>query len=495
MLQVDIEQLDLRIVRRGSLFWGGDPRSLARRALQALPRLLEEELAALGLTESVELELPGVLRVQAIGSQEQLLRELSTGEGNAGIRVSLRQGLTAALIGVGGAETRPGIAPLTSEVATGRPVLGELLPLYLTGGLPARLRGTDAGLLAAYHRLLLVDGPRQGTAVPRPVHAREIQEAEEFLRALAEGFKADSGSDTESRRLRERVLAAVALAAQTGIHPYDAGVRTLLDTILPLGSPETETSGNARLRRLAHNVETEMTQEVRPDTGPGRARSTEAIRTASEPAERPVSCEASVLPLLAASALARNGVLERIEGQLVSIGRGEDLPLWIAGMVFKLGPPPVRGWRYPESVWQAVKLIADCPLLSSEGLIHLADDSAADWLNWLVAPDATIPDFAVRPACARARRPGVDRHVGAAVDWGLGEIGRSIWPSGDSPARSAWDRLGRLEARVTRTDEGLSVLVPLGYRHQMLLKAGWLDDIKDAKWLSVRKGRVVFRGG
>lgn len=98
-----------------------------------------------------------------------------------------------------------------------------------------------------------------------------------------------------------------------------------------------------------------------------------------------------------------------------------------------------------------------------------------------------------RPACALAKTPQFDRHIEGVAAWSLFEIARALWPAEDSGIELAFDRLSSLDVQVRRSDEGLSIRVPLGKRHADLLHAGLLADVPNAPWL--RDGASVrFRG-
>lgn len=64
---------------------------------------------------------------------------------------------------------------------------------------------------------------------------------------------------------------------------------------------------------------------------------------------------------------------------LAEAGCAEELPLWIAALMFKLGPRPVRGWMYPPEIWTSAALLSGSNLFSGEGLVLFADAPSVRW--------------------------------------------------------------------------------------------------------------------
>ncbi len=553
MPDVLIRSFRLRIVRKRSLFWGDDPRALARRALAALPRLLAAELDALGVGDDRDVEVSSPVHLSVTGTVASLSAALAGDGSPVLVRQLVAQALEVALATHSeGAQRRAEPAPSVPP----RPALGELLPLYIAGELPGRLARMDPGLVEAYHRLLLVER-HAGATAPRPVTPPELGQTQRFIEALAVGFAAGKAPVTRASRLRERVLAAVALAAQTGVHPFDPGVRAIVDRLLPseVGAAPAGATDPARGEALRGGD-----AAVRPARiGAPRERDEKAAPAdARRPARRSVPTEraAPILPLIAAALLTRRGVVSAVAQHLEAVRRPEDLPLWIAALAFKLGPTPVRGWMYSEEVWRQVAAVAGHALISSESMARLADDLHAGWpalartLLDLLAPggdalvrvpprkdrpvdrpipgpeasvlclaeplcpvwigprseepravtdaqaaeglDETMALLDARPACALARKPEFDRHVTAAAGWAMAHIGRVLWPEDGAPVPLAFARLSTLEVRVRQDEDGISVRVPLGKRHADLSRAGLLEDLHRSPWLDGRS--VRFRG-
>lgn len=492
-----VRHLRLRIVRAGSLFWGSDPRALARLAIAALPRLLAEELDALGIGEEAAVELPDPVQVRLRGTPAGIAAALDPTEPAAGARSAVREALAEALASVPRAAgpRLDRLRPHDENAALPRPALNDLLRLYASGELPARLRGMDPGLLRAYHRLLLIESGPTTTRPPRAASAAELDEAERFVSALAAGFAHWRKPGLSEERTRERILAAVALAARVGVVPFDPGVRSLIERLLPWEDLAVEGPEPARPPVSPATIARGPAPESPAQTAPEAERSP---RDAS--ADLTLDQSAPILPLLAACLLARTGALTRVAHHLDELGRGQDLPLWIAGLAFKLGPAPARGWMYTRETWESVAAIADYPLLSGEGLVHVADHPGAGWPELtaeLLEVDHEIdidPLLASRPACALSRRPHFDQHMSRVAGWTLERIGFALWPEGRPLIQATLERLDSLEVRLRRGREGVSVRVPLGQRHSDLLRAGLLADVPSAPWL--RDGDPIrFCGG
>jgi hypothetical protein len=491
-----VRHLRLRIVRSGSLFWGSDPRALARSALATLPRLLAEELDRL-VEEGAELEVAPPVRVHLRGSPARMAAGLDAAAPAAEVRSAVRAALAEALVSA--ASTRPAHHSAPRPNAAAAPALAQsalhdLLTLYASGELAARLRVMDPGLVRAYHRLLLSNSGPASTRPPRSPSAAELKEAESFLTALAAGF-AHSQKPSIEERARERILAAIGLAAQVGVVPFETAVRSIIDRLLP-----------------GQELPLEMPRPIHPSAPPAILAREPATDSSVRPAPRvegptreasadlEVDTTVPILPLLAACMLARIGWLSQVARHLDDRGRGQDLPLWVAGLAFKLGPIPLRGWMYTKEMWQSVAAIADYPLLSGEGLVHLADHPSMRWeqLTATLLETNSVteidPLLASRPACALSNGPQFEEHMSRIAGWTLGRIGSALWPESGAYVRTSLERLESLDGRLTREEEGVSVRVPLGKRHSDLLRAGLLADTASAPWLR-DGGSIQFYGG
>jgi len=495
MPDVLIRHLRLRVIRTGSLFWGTDPRALARRALAALPELLAEELGRLGVGDGAALELPAPVRLRLRATSAGLAGVLAGAERSCVLRSAVRVALEEALASVA---SHTSVAALDGLERAGaapphRSAIGSLLPLYLAGELPARLREMGKGLLQAYHRLLLLE-PAPSFDPPRPATAVELEECDRVVGALVVGFAYSREQGDSEERVRERIIAAIAIAAQIGVAPSERGVRSLIDRLLPTANAAVPPG------LLARRAEYPLDAGVRvhaPET-PFQP----SLTTKSPPrtkAELAADRTAPILPLLAAASLARSRALAQVAHHLDRMGRGEGLPLWIAGLAFKLGPAPERGWIYKDENWRAVAAIADHPLHSGQELVRLADDPGANWEELTSAllgkeNDELDPILVARPACALARKPQFDRHMSWVAGWVLTQIALALWPKAHTPIAAAFQRLMSLEVSIRRTEHGLAVRVPLGKRRNDLLRAGLLEDVHEAPWLH-GGGSVRFLGG
>jgi len=500
MTDVVIHHLRVRIVRKGSLFWGDDPRRLARRAITAVPEILARQLGELGLgDEAVEIQAPVQLSLR--GSLASLQELLGTQEGTPELRNLVQKALEEAL---GPTPYRAPERPVRQGPppprAPGSAPLGELLQIHLRGELAAALAGSSLEVLEAYHRALL-ESPAPGGAA-RPLSAEDRQEAQRFIEAFAAGLEPAASLE---ERLRQRLLAAVSLAASTGLPPFDADLRVFLDRSLPLtpelrrlgreralvqdpsqqvrpeegapvpsphgqvsaelpegadarhdpraagpthsggerpsgnaseppagepghGAPHEaspispdahgpETEPGARRRAGAQGPEgtgggadgkTARSQEQPPGVAPSRpTQAPRAVLSPGSPAPLPLpapqggrapaprpgaatrSTSSSLstteerplpgLPLLVAGVLLRSGIVARVVRHLAETGCAEELPLWSAALMFKLGPRPVRGWMYPPELWTNAALLSGSNLFSGEGLVLFADSASVHW--------------------------------------------------------------------------------------------------------------------
>ncbi len=570
MPDVLIRNLRLRVVRKNGLFWNDDPRGLARRALGLLPELLALELSELE-PEGDDVEITEPVRLRLTGSA-QALREAMAMPGEPATRALIRTALERAM--EAGATRRPARVEDTVEGpephGPGMAPLGELLQLFLRGELGKFLDRLPAHDLEAYHRVLLErasEGPAPvaaalaGAGATSGLSQQELAEAERLLEVLAAGFDAAVPllhRPAERRtRLSQRLLAVVQVAAETGIPPFEPALRAVLDRLLPLRKGARAEDASAPSDQVTRTPDAQPQEASARSTAASRPREPkDSTRVSARqdraprpmpPAEPYLERDVPMLPLLVAVALARAGITARVEAHLQDSGHGEDLPLWIAALTFKLGPRPVRGWMYPQAVWEHAAILSGSNLFSGEGLVRLADDPALRWpeltdalLDVLAPPEARLiaaplgseialalmeplapvwagPRSAAgirtaaecppelkealresldaltdRPACPLATRPALDWHLTVVTGWALGHIGHRLWPEESPPVPLVLERFASLEARARRDEEGLSVRVPLGRRHADLLRAGFLSNLERVPWLF--GGSIRFRG-
>lgn len=263
MPDVLIRNLRVRIVRKGSLFWGEDPRRLARRALVALPELLAEQLDGLG---DGARESGGPVRLVFRGTVASLLESLSVPGGTEELRATVRKALEevfgpASLPATSG---EPRSEPPAPPRAPGAAPLGELLHFHLRGELGELLERFPLELLEAYHRALL-EKPPPGGMTPPALSAEARLEAERFIEALAVGL----GPAGDRRlRLRQRLLAVVNLAASTGVPPFEGEVRAAVDRYLPLAGGSEHASGTGDAQKGTSEVPRRKEGRATPSSGP-----------------------------------------------------------------------------------------------------------------------------------------------------------------------------------------------------------------------------------
>jgi hypothetical protein len=502
---VVIRNLRLRLVRKGTLFWGDDPRALARRALWVLPRLLAEQLGDID-REDADVEVTAPVRLALSGSWARLaaLLDGEAPELRPALARALSQPLSSARVEPRRAPRLP--APATGATPSAAP-FEELLERAAHGQLTGWLARLAPGRLESLHAALLAAQPPDAFHGPLAL-ADEALAAATLEAACAELAPLFGPTHTPlERRLAERLLGAVRIAMAVGAVPFHPAVRRLLSARLPaLGEAPATAGADPHPRERSHVTGGAAGAEPeRPP--PARAAPLPAVEgRAPQTATAVMERESVALPYLVAAHLAREGVLGAVARRLEAGGRPDALGLWVAALVFKVGAAPARGWLYPPRSWEDAAFLSGRNLLAGEELARLADDPNIAWedlaeeLLAQLAPSAGraalddgLAAMAERPACPLARRRGLDRALGIAAGATLAAMGERLWPQEAGPVALALERLGSLEGRVRRDGEGLTVTLPLGRRWFDLCRARLADDVDDAPWL--RGGRLCFRGG
>lgn len=243
MADILIRRLRVRVVRRGTLFWGNEPRALARVAIAVLPEVLASGIDEMGLARDADVEVVKPVELRFTGSASRL-HELLAG-GAEGLRQDAIHALERALAqGEGVVRRSPARVPpgerktgSASQPGAGSPPLGELIQLHLRGELRAFLEGLPVSCLNSCHRDVLehpLPHEAGSSAEALASEARDVQEALDVIERLARGWTSEVGERSKpERRVIERLIAAVELASSTGIAPSRHAARAALDRFLP----------------------------------------------------------------------------------------------------------------------------------------------------------------------------------------------------------------------------------------------------------------------
>ncbi|MCP3143383.1 hypothetical protein [Pyxidicoccus xibeiensis] len=407
MPDVLIRHLRVCIVRKGSLFWGDDPRRLARRAVTAIPGLLADQLAALGV-EQGEVGAHSPVRLTFRGTLASLQEALAEPGGAPALREVVRQALEESFGSP--LHTAPLGAPAPGTRAArmpGRAPLGELLQLHLRGELEEVLGRAPPSEVAAYHVALLEHAAPGGGATREP-SGRDLEEARKVLESAA----ARLGPTRDGvERLRQRISVAVGLAASLGVAPFAAEVRRLIEHFLPR-LPEAASTADEDVATDGALRSDPMEDSPRQGSGPtpqsrSRARARPGSRApggaTSEGSPHDTAVEGSpggVLPDSSDASKPGTSAMARAPGGTKASG-GEGAPGTPstredrAGRVATSGPPvvPTPGSR------RAPGLALDVPPLEPSRPSPPRDASAA-WDG---------PSHAEPPAAAKLQVMGEER--------------------------------------------------------------------------------------
>jgi hypothetical protein len=537
MTDVVIRKLELNVVRRGSLFWGEDPRALSRRVMGVLGPMLEARFQRLDQPD-LELELAEPVRCTVqLKSPHALAAGFASEQEWTAIRARLDQALAPALDrAVERSRERDGRPTLTPSPPKARApgALARLMPLHLVGQLVPHLERLRGPALEELHDELWVSPP---PAPPREPGPADVTALERWLLALSAELSVPTGRLTRQAQQRRRIIAAIRAAAELGIVPFSSAARRLVDRVFPLDpSLEDEPAFEKATGRPgsvpgADGPPQGGTREVdAPDVAAtGLDQSGKTTGTGARSKQEPI--DVPLLPLLVAATLDRVGTFALLARVLTARQQPLDLPLVVAAIALKLGPIPRRGWLHEPRTLAQVAGVAGIAVLSPDALTHLADDSRVEWaslqhelpgvrpgvtvadepareeLSLSRAPDDTPPlgsdpvvtvdseltaALNVRPAAPLARRPDFERVLEQLVFWTMTELGNALWPGEPSAGFKVLERFASLDCHFGRNSDGYRALVPLGPRRTDLARVGALVDLPRASWLSAP---LTFRGG
>jgi hypothetical protein len=160
------------------------------------------------------------------------------------------------------------------------------------------------------------------------------------------------------------------------------------------------------------------------------------------------------------------------------------------GLRFITDAPPTRGeaWRAlrrapAERFWTNDRVTPDAALLRAAVQLGPAAEMAS----------ATLRALAARPAVPLAAASELEASISLAAGVALGDIAFRLWREREPVyPLLALDRFANLEGSVRFERGSVRVRVPLGRRHQDLLRRGLLADVPSVPWLG---GRALHFGG
>jgi hypothetical protein len=156
-----------------------------------------------------------------------------------------------------------------------------------------------------------------------------------------------------------------------------------------------------------------------------------------------------------------------------------------AGVRFMTDVRPLRGDPVSRLSWRTPMWTAGLPDLPLAAAFSGLSSRFGELVDALVVSRRAVP---------LAEDGALERSVTLAAALGLGTIAWRLWQDRETPDPVlALTRFADLEASVRFTADAVRVRVPLGRRHSDLLRCGLLSDVPDVAWLGGRT--LTFSGG
>ncbi|MCC2658963.1 MAG: hypothetical protein K0Q76_4071 [Panacagrimonas sp.] len=342
---IRIRHCRLRVVRRGGWSWGADPKQLAERITRRLPallaKLLTEQLAGMPpdariskLTLRIPARLGEFYSLPASGDSDaagDLSANAVMQRLRAAFRASLLQSLPELEAGdARAAKAAKAAAPSIAQSPT--PVLDLLLRWRREKVLSGVLAAATPQELALWADAVLVE--IEGVARRSPERWHVMADAVARLLSLR----------TRAGERPKQIVASLVRTVEAVAQVFPE----VSNTACANAAPQSDTSAARMANTLA---------ELRALTCLIAARrNAPARRRESSPSRRNerISVD-SVLPFVVLGVLARSGYLAALGSTLATIGSLDQADAFGASVVYKLSPPPRRGW---DREGQTARLVA-----------------------------------------------------------------------------------------------------------------------------------------
>lgn len=371
MQQIVIHRCTVRVVRHGGWSWGARPQELLEALLQALPGLIEAELAELADAAGADRVLTAPVRI--------VVRVPAGRDAGALARASAAERLDAAA-----AQRRSAAAAAREQTPThsDAPPRGAVArPRAATGGArdaaPLVRVATGAEALAAL----------AGGDVARLVAFFSPAALADWVRWTVHAAAVPTAGDSTAAAVRQALAAAVLASSPAGAEP--AALAPSAEATAAGESPSQATAPGPPRPEDALERQGAVAPAREAGASPGAvapeapARSERVASPVAAMAPSPGSgavrrgaFDVAALPFIAAGVLARLGYLDAVAAALTA--EQLALPAFAQALAAKLLDPPERGWRRSARDDDTLAAVAGLAApLPGEALLGLAREANA----------------------------------------------------------------------------------------------------------------------